>query len=85
VLEKIMHLAGITIELIGRWLWISGNTIAYKAELKSAGFWWAPKKQMWYFRPEGMKSNKHDPLDINAIRNKYGSDVIHRSEQAKIK
>src|ERR1035437_54792 len=39
VLNKIMHLSGITIELIGRWLWVSGNTIAYKTELKSAGFW----------------------------------------------
>src|ERR1035437_2657545 len=78
VLEKVMHLTGITIELIGRWLWVSGNTIVYKAELKSAGFWWAPKKGMWYFRPEGMKSHKHNPLDINHIRNKYGSDVIRQ-------
>ena len=84
VLAKIMHLPGLIIELIGSWLWVSGNTIAHKTELKTAGFWFAPKKLMWYFRPEGMKSRSHDPLDIHAIRNKYGSDVIHHKEQEKI-
>ena len=85
VLMKIINLNGIVIELIGAWLWVSGNTIAYKKELKEAGFWYAPKKQMWYFRPDGMKSHKHDPLDIHAIRNKYGSDVIQQKEQGKIR
>jgi hypothetical protein len=84
VLAKIINLKGIVIELIGAWLWVSGNTIAYKKELKEAGFWFAPKKQMWYFRPEGMKSRNHDPLDIHAIRNKYGSDVIQQKEQPRI-
>ena len=80
VLSKIINFKGIVIELIGAWLWVSGNTIAYKTELKQAGFWYASKKQMWYWRPDGLKSNKHDPIDINAIRNKYGSDVIKQKE-----
>ena len=80
VLMKIINFKGIVIELIGAWLWISGNTIPYKKELKEAGFWFAPKKAMWYFRPDGLKSHKHDPLDINAIRNKYGSDIIKQKE-----
>ena len=84
VLNKILHLSGLTIELIGSWLWVSGNTIAHKKELKEAGFWFAPKKLMWYFRPKEMKSRSHDPLDIHAIRNKYGSDVIKQKEQEKI-
>ena len=39
VLAKIINFKGIIIELIGSWLWVSGNTIAYKKELKEAGFW----------------------------------------------
>ena len=82
VLAKIINFKGIIIELIGSWLWVSGNTIVYKKELKEAGFWFAPKKLMWYFRPDGLKSRKHNPLDINTIRNKYGSDVIQPNERA---
>ena len=84
VLAKILNLKGIVIELIGAWLWVSGNTQAHKEQLKAAGFWFAPKKSMWYYRPQWMKSHKHNPLDINAIRNKYGSDVIHKTVQEKI-
>ena len=84
VLAKIINLKGIVIELIGVWLWVSGDTKPHRKELKEAGFWFAPKKLMWYFRPEGMKSRNHDPLDIRAIRNKYGSDVIQQKEQVKI-
>ena len=84
VISKLINLKGIVIELIGAWLWVSGNTIAYKKELKDAGFWFAPKKSMWYFRPEWMKGHGHKPLDIGSIRNKYGSDVIHESVQERI-
>lgn len=84
VLAKIINFKGIVIELIGAWLWVSGNTFAYKKELKEAGFWFAPRKVMWYFRPERLKRRNHDPLDINEIRNKYGSDVIRQMEQGRI-
>jgi len=81
VLSKIINLKGIVIELIGAWLWVSGDTKPHRKELKEAGFWFAPKKVMWYFRPEKMKSNNHKPLDIKEIRSKYGSDVIKQDKE----
>lgn len=39
-----MNLDGVTIELIGSWLWVSGETKKIKDELKAAGFRWCPKK-----------------------------------------
>src|ERR1035437_4173194 len=84
VISKIINLNEIIIELIGAWLWVSGDTKPHRIELKESGFWFAPKKQMWYFRPEKMKSHTHKPLDINAIRNKYGSDVIKQNEKKEL-
>ena len=81
VISKIINLKGIIIELIGAWLWVSGETKQHRTILKESGFWFAPKKSMWYFRPEGFKSNTHKPLEINTIRNKYGSDVIKQNER----
>lgn len=34
ILQKVVHLANITIEICGSWIWISGNTYQHKAELK---------------------------------------------------
>lgn len=77
VLAKILHIDGIEIELCGAWLWISGDTREHRAELKGAGCRWAPKKQMWYWRPEGKRSfNPTGIKDMSYIRNVYGSEKI---------
>ncbi len=41
MLNKIIHFDGIDIELVGAWIWVSGNTYACKKELKEFGFKWA--------------------------------------------
>ena len=32
--------------------WVSGNTKPMKEKLKAMGFKWAPKKKMWYLKPQ---------------------------------
>jgi len=76
IINKIIGLQGIIIELIGNWIWVSGNTYPYRKELKKIGFYFAPVKVMWYFRPPDYKSVNREPKTIEYIRNKYGSDVI---------
>ena len=46
MLNKIIHFDSIDIELVGAWIWISGNTYACKKELKEFGFKWASQKKM---------------------------------------
>ncbi len=75
-IEKIIHLEGITIELIGYWIWVTGNTFPVKAELKAAGYFFASKKLAWYFRTGEYKVNKGGKKDLDEIRSKYGSEVI---------
>ena len=45
VLQKIINFDGIEIEIVGAWLWISGNTYSCKNELKEIGFKWASQKK----------------------------------------
>jgi len=52
VIQKIIAFSGIVIELCGSWVWVSGNTYEYKDAFKAAGFRWASKKKMWYWRSE---------------------------------
>ena len=82
-LNAIMGL-GLTIEICGAWIWLSGNTKPHKEVLKSAGFIWAPKKMKWYFRPNDFKSRNHKAWSMDEIRNRYGSDII-KDEQKSIK
>lgn len=72
VLKEVIRIkADILIELIGSWIWISGNTYSVKDKLKGLGFKWASKKHMWYWGVSGHRCSV--PLPIEEIRAKYGS------------
>jgi hypothetical protein len=79
IIDKIIGLHGLKIELIGNWIWISGNTFIHKDILKKTGFFFAPKKVLWYYRPAEYKSTNTKPKSIDEIRNKYGSNIIENS------
>jgi hypothetical protein len=81
IINQIIGLQGIIIELIGNWIWCSGNTYPYRQQLKQIGFYFAPKKTMWYYRPPDYKSSNKSPKTIEYIRNKYGSDVIENKKE----
>jgi hypothetical protein len=66
----------VQIELCGNWLWISGNTYKYRKELKAAGFFFAPEKCMWYFRPLEFKSSNRTAKSMDYIRARFGSDIV---------
>lgn len=77
IIDKLIKLQGLTIELVGSWLWIGGNTKENKDALKAAGCRWSKNKGLWYWHHEqpGKKWRKGNTT-MNEIRAKYGSYVI---------
>ena len=57
-IDLIKELEGIHINKMGVWLWVEGDTIKVKEELKNAGFKYASKKKMWYFNPDELYQKK---------------------------
>lgn len=78
VLNKILSLDGLIVEVVGNWLWISGNTKDNKEALKEMGCMYAPKK-VWYYRPEEHRSTgNRKSHSMEEIREKYGtSGAMH--------
>lgn len=79
-IEKIIHLEGVIIELVGYWIWVTGNTFAVKTDLKNAGFLFASKKLAWYFRTGEYKVNKGGKKSLDEIRSKYGSEILKENK-----
>lgn len=75
VIEFIIQLEGIVIELIGNWIWVSGNTYPVKEALKQAGMHYSPQKIAWYYHPEGY-NGRNSGKNLDEIREKYGSEKI---------
>lgn len=82
VIEKIINLPGIVIEIVGNWIWITGNTRPVKDTLKDAGFYFASKKIAWYYRNKAFKT-RGSGAPLEEIRAKYGSETINRKMQGK--
>lgn len=76
-IDGIISLDGIVIELVGNWVWVTGNTYPVRDKIKAAGFVFAGKKKAWYFRTEEFAvKNRNKKLSLDEIKTKYGSKVI---------
>lgn len=81
IIDKIINLEGITIELCGTWLWITGETKQHKDILKELGFTFSGKKLAWYWKPGIFRKKSKKELTIEEIRNLYGSEMVNRDER----
>lgn len=77
MLQRVINFDGIEIEIVGQWIWISGNTYTYKKDLKNVGFKWASQKKQWYWHSEAFRKRSHRTLSMEDIRNYYGSTRVN--------
>lgn len=83
IIDKLISLEGITIELIGRWIWVTGNTKGHKEILKGLKFRWCKNKKAWsWHRPEEKIYNNKEQ-DLDEIRSKYRSTVFNNKSSKK--
>jgi hypothetical protein len=68
-----MKLDGITIEIIGCFVWVTGDTKPNKDRLKALGFRWHSTKNMWYLKPETYRRKSRRDYDMEEIRGMYGT------------
>ena len=74
VISQILHFENINIEVIGSWIWISGDTRAIKDNLKELSFKWASKKKMWFYGE--MKGRNPKQKSMDDIKSKYGCTTL---------
>lgn len=77
VIEAIITIEGINIEIVGNWIWVTGNTYSVRQKLKEAGLQFAGKKKAWYYRSEEYAATG-SKMTLDEIRAKYGSESVNR-------
>lgn len=70
MIEKLRKFDGVTIEILGSWIWLSGNTKYYKDQLKEMLFHWSAKKSAWYYNGEEKAQHKY--------KSKYSYDDLRK-------
>lgn len=74
IIESLLKCKGLSIELCGSWLWITGNTKEHKDTLKALHFAWSKNKSAWYFHFEPFKKRSKKSVSLDEIRGMYGSE-----------
>lgn len=72
LIEKLLRMDGVHIEVIGCFVWLSGNTKVYKDAIKELGFKWHSTKKMWYLAPEWYVKYNRKKYTMDEIRGMYG-------------
>lgn len=72
IINALIACEGLEINLVGRWIWLTGNTFSYKDKIKALGFRWASKKKSWYYRKDEDACKSYKNLTLEDIMAKYG-------------
>ena len=72
---------GCTVELIGSWIWVSGNTKEYKDQLKELNFRWSKNKAAWYFHEGEYHRSGKKVYDLETIRSMYGATKYENEQK----
>jgi curved DNA-binding protein CbpA len=84
IINKLIHMDGVTIEIIGSFVWVSDNTKPYKDILKEMNFRWSANKSSWYLAPTDYKKRNRKNYSLDDIRGMYGSREIETKPFRKV-
>ncbi len=82
VIDSLMKY-NVDIEIIGSWVWVTGQTYQIRKELKELGFQWAAKKKAWFWH-EGDYVKKHKKnFSLDEIREMHDTEIVKKRHQPK--
>jgi len=81
-IQKVINLDDVKIEILGSWLWVTGETYQHKQYLKENGFFFSKQKTAWYYHNEEEKGKwKFGAKPLEEIRQKYGSHEVKNKKK----
>ena len=84
IINALLSLKGCKVELIGRWIWITGDTRQHKEKLKELGCRYCPKKQAWNYHHPSDASRSRRPHQMDELRTMYRTATIIKDEERLI-
>lgn len=79
-LMEVLFLPEVTIEVIGSWIWITGNTRPLKEELKACGFKFSSNKLAWYWQHGDYRKKNGKQFSMEEIRAMWGSEEVENKK-----
>ena len=84
LIDKLKTLQGIKLEIIGSWLWVSGQTYSYKKALKDLKMKFSGNKKAWYYHEDSYRKHSKKKFSMADIRNLHGAEELRTSNTKSI-
>ena len=82
IIEALLKMPYIQVEIVGGWIWLSGNTGLYLRKIKGMGFQYSSKQKRYYLS-DGIGKGRASRYSMERIREIYGSTVLENENQLK--
>lgn len=78
IINELIKLQGIEVELMGRWIWVTGETKQHKEKLKELKFRWCRKKEAWSWHKDKDSTFSRGTYTLAEIREKFGTTTYKK-------
>lgn len=84
IIDKLVTMRDVDIDVIGSWVWVSGNTKQYVDELKALKLRYSGNKKAWYYNGDKryFKRTRHN-WSMQDLKNSFNHEHIE-NEQATL-
>ena len=83
-INRIIHLEGIQIDLVGTWVWVFGNSYPVKDQLKAAGFRYSGNRKAWYWHSNEEKKKGASKRSMDELKAFYGCQTVEKEKKEKL-
>ncbi len=84
IINDLLNIDTLIIEIVGVFVWVSGDTRTHKEKLKALGYRYSINKKMWYYvLDKGLKYKRGTNRTIEQIKNKYGCRTVSNNKDKK--
>ena len=83
-IERIIHLPNIEVEILGSWVWCSGQTFAARDVFKKEGFTFSHSKGAWYWHKGDYVKKSGILLSLDEIRKLWGQQKVESEPQEAV-
>lgn len=84
IINDLIKYDNIIIDIVGSWLWVSGETYSIKDTLKKHGFRWSKAKNKWYLASEPFTKKRKSRMTYKQITDKYGKETVKTNQSKKL-
>lgn len=75
IIAELIRMEFVQIEIVGSWIWLSGNVGKYLRKIKGMGFEYSTKQKKYYLS-DGTGKGRASRYNFQELREIYGSDII---------